>query len=97
MKPSSYQRRARCDLESAVEWYAKDNVGVAIRFDIAVKALVDEIASNPKQYAIVEADVRQAIMIGFPYSIYYRILPRKIDIIAVHHNSRDPDSWKNRI
>jgi len=61
-----------------------------------VKAVVDEIAAYPKRYAIVEFDVRQAIMLDFPYSIYYRILPRKIEVIAVYHNSRDPERWNNR-
>jgi len=35
-------------------------------------------------------------MLDFPYSIDYRILPRKIEVIAVYHNSRDPERWNNR-
>ena len=97
MKPISYQRRARCDLEGAVEWYAKDAAGIAVRFALAVKTVEDEIAANPKRHAVVESGVRQSILLDFPYSVFYRILPKKIEVIAVYHNSRDPEGWKNRI
>jgi plasmid stabilization system protein ParE len=35
--------------------------------------------------------------LGFPYIVYYRILTGRIEVIAVLHGSRDPQTWKDRI
>ncbi len=33
----------------------------------------------------------------FPYVIYFRDLPQRIQVLAVLHTSRDPDVWRSRI
>ena len=33
----------------------------------------------------------------FPFSIFYRILPECIEVIAVVHQSRDPGTWQRRV
>jgi plasmid stabilization system protein ParE len=33
----------------------------------------------------------------FPYVVYYRVHPDRIEVIAVLHGSRHPRTWRGRI
>ena len=51
----------------------------------------------PQMYAVVLRDVRRGKLRRFPYLIYYRVLPDRIEVIALLHASRDPKLWQERV
>ena len=57
----------------------------------------DSIAANPLIHGVVLADIRKAVLRRFPYCIYYRAHPDRVEVIAVFHTSRDPKIWRGRV
>ena len=55
------------------------------------------IAERPELYPTVQLTVRRAPLRKFPFSIFYRILPECIEVIAVVHQSREPRTWQRRV
>ena len=62
-----------------------------------LEQVLGEIATNPARYGFAEDDIREGLLQRFPYAVYYRILADRVEAIAVHHGSRDPDRWRSRI
>jgi toxin ParE1/3/4 len=48
-------------------------------------------------YPVAHRDVRRGKLRKFPYLIYYRVHPNKLEVLAVLHGSRDPRLWRERI
>lgn len=91
-----YRPAARKEFNEAVDWYAERSVAVAERFVDAVTRTLDHIEQRPELYAKVLINVREALVQGFPYCIYYEVEEQWIDVIAVFHTSRDPEVWQRR-
>ena len=47
------------------------------------------MAERSELYQTVESTVRRASVRKLPFSVFYRILPEWIEVIAVVHQSRD--------
>ena len=95
--PIKLRRLAHAEFGDAAEWYERRRVGRGVEFTITVRELLREIAASPNAYPEVRDGVREAILRGFPYAIYYRVVPKGIDVLAVFHASRDPADWQSRI
>lgn len=68
-------------------------------FERDLEALIERICESPRMYPLVHPpDIRQARMgRPFRYSVIYRESDAGIRIIAVHHPSRKPGYWMDRI
>lgn len=40
--------------------------------------------------------LRRAVLLDFPYSLFYRVKPDMREILAVFHHRRDPRVWQVR-
>lgn len=54
------------------------------------------IIKNPFAFAIKYREVRQALLIQFPFAIYYIIEDLHITVLAVIHTRRNPEIWQER-
>ena len=89
--------RARFDIIQAVAWYEDHKKGLGKRFNKSLIAAFKHIADSPLQFPITFEDFRKArIDRAFPFSIIYIIDEDTIYVIAVAHDKRDPDYWKER-
>lgn len=84
------------EIDSSFLWYERQRSGLGTEFLDAVENALAEIADHPKRYGFAERDVREYAVTRFPHGIYYRVLPDRIRILAVHHSSRDPENWRSR-
>lgn len=91
-----FRRAARAEFDEAVDWYEKRRTGLGDRFAVAVDAILDGIVAQPDFYPIVMEDIREALIPGFPYCVYYRVGPRAIRVLSVFHTARDPSIWQSR-
>jgi plasmid stabilization system protein ParE len=41
--------------------------------------------------------VRRGKVRRFPYVVYYRVLADRIEVIAVLHAARNPQTWQDRV
>jgi toxin ParE1/3/4 len=94
--PIIFRRAARSEFDEAADWYESRQTGLGVAFTDAVQQVLDQIARQPDFHAEVYLDVREALVSGFPYCVYYRDNPGHVLILSVFHTSRDPSVWRRR-
>ena len=95
-RPPILRRLAQAEFDEAADWYERRQRGRGVAFTAAVRRAVAGIAAAPDTYPEVYADVREAPVPGYPFAVYYRITPTRVDVLAVFHTSRDPGVWQSR-
>ena len=94
--PVSFRAIAQAEFDEAIAWYDQGRAGLGAAFAQAVQDVLDEMSQSPQRYPIIDEDVREAPVAGFPSWVYHRVRPRQIVVIAVYHQSRDPAGWRSR-
>ena len=94
--PVRFRAAAQAEFDEAIDWYARGGAGLGTSFAQAVQDRLDEISQSPRRYPVIDHDVREAPVGGFPYCIYYRARSGSIVVVAVYHQSRDPAGWRSR-
>jgi len=86
-----YHPRTASDLNSAVTHYNDLRQGLGDELRSEVYAAIDRILANPRQFAVVERDVRRCFVRRFPYSILFRIVDEDVvRALAIRHHRRHP-------
>jgi len=88
---------ALADLRSAAAWYEHHRAGWGDVFLVAVEAALQKIRRSPERFPIADEPVRRALLRRFPYGVFYVTEEDRIDVIAIIHSSRDPETWRRRI
>jgi plasmid stabilization system protein ParE len=87
---------ARAEIDEAFEWYRARSPSAASDFLDAVDRVLTHIAEAPERFPVVRGRLRRVLLPGFPYAIYYKVLPRTISVVGVIHGHRHPDTWLRR-
>jgi len=58
--------------------------------------VVEQLAEAPERWPRYEAGTRRYVFPRFPFSLIYRVLGKKIKIVAVAHTKRKPQYWRDR-
>lgn len=87
---------AEADIREAALWYESQRPGLGSEFTLRFDALVERIAESPLQCPEIGSGVRRALLGRFPYAVYFVVAPSPV-IIAVLHQRRHPDTWKQRL
>jgi toxin ParE1/3/4 len=95
--PLAFRRAARKEFDEDADYHEGVRRGLGVRFTAAVQRVFDRISAQPDFYPPVHQDVREALVSGFPYCVYYREEADQILVVAVFHTSRDPSAWQSRI
>ena len=88
---------AAADIVNIRNWYDAQSPGLGNEFLDELGLCFARIEAKPKAYPIVQNDVRKSRLARFPYSVFYRIRGSEIRIVAVIHQSRDPQIWQKRV
>ncbi len=59
--------------------------------------MFDRITAHPRYGRLVLRDVRKAVVVDYPYCVYYREVAGTIVVLSVFHTSRDPAIWQSRV
>ena len=92
--PLNLRPEAAEDLRSVCDWYGSQKPGLGLEFLVDVELVFDRLREFPEIYPIGHDNARQAILRRFPYVVYYFFEQDRIEVLAVFHTSREPDSWK---
>lgn len=87
---------AQADVRSVFENYEKQESGRGFRFEAALDGLLERVRLFPQSSPVVRQHVRRAVMHGYPFSVFYIEENDRIFVLAVIHQSRDPDIWPVR-
>ncbi len=94
--PLVFRRAARAEFDDAADGYEQRRTGLGAVFTAAVQQVLQQIAAQPDCYPRVHQDVREALVSGYPYCIYYREEPGQVVVLSVFHTVRDPSIWQSR-
>lgn len=91
---------ADAEIEEAFEWY-RQHLGDAraARLLDAVNLRLQSIREAPERWPIVRGVspiARLRIVRGFAYTIFYRVRPAGILVLALAHHRRQPLYWSHR-
>ena len=89
--------QAQFDVEEAGIWYETRQPGLGLRFLDELDSVMRRIAATPFQFPRIHPSVRRALLKRFPYSVYFLLGDEQVEVIAVLHQHRHPDTWRKRL
>jgi plasmid stabilization system protein ParE len=95
-KPYSIHAEATLDLRLAARWYEHRHRGLGAEFVLAVDDAIATIVAAPQRWPIF-AGAQRYILRRFPFSVLYRVVDERIQVVAVAHHSRRPTYWGRRL
>jgi plasmid stabilization system protein ParE len=84
------------DIQAVAVWYEDQRAGLGDRFLNELDLVFQRIDQNPRQFPLIENNVRRALLGHFPYGVYFVGESGDIMVLAVLHLHREPDMWKDR-
>jgi plasmid stabilization system protein ParE len=84
------------ELNDAYRWYEQQRAGLGQDFLTALDEVFARLQQTPEAHQLIYRDVRRALPRRFPYGVYYRVHPDRVEVIAVQHSRRDPRQWQSR-
>ena len=97
MREVTVDPAALLDVIGAAEFYERERPGLGKIFRKFVKDAFLKISKQPQLYAYIMKPYRGYHMEKFPYTVYFRETENKLHILAVFHQRRHPDFWKDRL
>ena len=91
-----FHPEAQAELISAINYYEGQNIGLGNIFLTEIENSIKKIEKNPTYWKVLAKEVRRYQVPRFPYSIFYIYLSDLIYIVAIAHNKRRPNYWKER-
>jgi plasmid stabilization system protein ParE len=92
----TFRRAASAEFLSAVARYEAQRPGLGAEFISEIERCIEMAAAQPRMYSVLYKDTRRVTVRRFPYSIYFRVEPGRIVVLAIFHGSRDPVIWQGR-
>jgi len=78
-------------------FYERQEAGLGSRFVDEIERGIEILVSQPRIGPQFKEGFRYFVLDIFPFSLIYRIEPERIWIVAVAHQSRRPNYWRERI
>lgn len=85
------------DSRAAFDWYESQSDGLGSEFLLSAEATEASVGRNPEQYPKVHNQIRRAMIVRFPFGIFYSLAGKTIYVLAVFHARRNPSEWKERV
>lgn len=85
------------EVKSSYDWYQRQADGLGEDYLSELESSYQAIHELPNTWPKFEKEFRRFLLSKFPFSVIYRANEKTIFIIAVMHNSRKPDYWKERL
>jgi toxin ParE1/3/4 len=92
----TFRRIAKYELDDAISWYESRREGLGQDFSVAIERQLERIASSPNQFGSVRGMVRRAVLLRFPYSIFFIVEESTIVVLAIFHAKRSPHRIEQR-
>ena len=54
---------------------------------------MEAIQRHPEGFALVRGEVRRALVMRFPYAVFFTIESDRIVVLTIMHTSRNPEAW----
>jgi toxin ParE1/3/4 len=92
-----FEPAARAEFLRAIQRYAAEaGAIIASEFKSEVTTKLSALAENPVLGSVALHDIRRSPLRRFPFTIFYRAEADTLRVIAVAHQSRMPEYWRQR-
>lgn len=88
--PVTFSTAASQDVETAKRWLEEVAPALGVAFLEELGGMVQRLTENPQMYQPFGRDARRAVMRRFDYAVVYRVLPDRLQVVAVMHCRLDP-------
>lgn len=88
---------AQMELDEAIAWYAEQAPGLGDAFLIETLKTLWLVEQFPQAWHPLTPEIRRCRLRRFPYSVVYTQDGPGILVLAIAHQHRKPDYWKNRL
>lgn len=86
------------DITEIVEHYLSESPKAAAEFLDDWNRCLELLRLFPRAGAAISPNCRSTIMRRFPYRVIYHLpAPDVIEIVALHHHARGPQTWSDRV
>lgn len=85
------------EAEAAARWYAERSAAAAAAFSDEIDEAESAIVRLPDAWPRFDHNTRRYLLRRFPFSVIYRVEPRRVLILAVAHGRRRPGYWRSRL
>lgn len=65
------QPQSDLDIQAAALWYEDQRSELGVRFLDELDHVFQRIKDNPRQFPLLEGEVRRALLHHFPYGVYF--------------------------
>lgn len=97
MKQLIIQLQATQEADKVAKWYEDQFPGLGVEFLLELDAALGRVINNPDIYPPVYEDARRVLVRRFPYAAYFILEADTVQIVAILHQSRNPDVWQSRL
>lgn len=94
---SRFVSAAEEEFANAGAFYEARRDGLGDEFFESIRAAVILLEEIPEIGTPIDSRYRSLLVHRFPFRIIYRVTPGEIVIVAVAHQSRRPEYWRDRI
>ena len=88
---------AEIELDEAWQWYETQSSGLGERFLDEIRSARKMMVAFPEAWQTIDDGIRRYRLKAFPYGLIYVVNGIEILIVAVAHNHRAPDYWRDRV
>lgn len=87
------------ELDKSISYYENKRTGLGIELYEHLLTHIEVLKSNPFRFPVIETSkqVRRIVIHRFDYSILFFVVKKTVKIVAIMHNSRNPERWKKRV
>ncbi|MBA4188695.1 MAG: type II toxin-antitoxin system RelE/ParE family toxin [Planctomycetaceae bacterium] len=96
MKPVRLSNGAAAEIDEAAAYFNDARPGFGDEFEAAVEAALDLIGKQPRAFSPYHSGYRKFVLGRYRHLIFYREYDAHVWVAAVHHASREPDTWMDR-
>ncbi|MHB8652349.1 MAG: type II toxin-antitoxin system RelE/ParE family toxin [Terriglobia bacterium] len=89
--------QAELDVSDAKAWYEARRIGLGDEFLDEIDSVLNRIIKGPFQFPKIKNNIRRALLLRFPYSVYFGVTNEAVELVAILHQHRDPRTWEKRI
>lgn len=90
-----FRPEAEAEALEARRWYEERRPGLGDEFGAAVDTTVTRLVERPLAFPRVRGETRRAVLVRFPYALYFRVTEENIVVLAVH-GRQNPTRWRRR-
>ncbi len=92
-----FHPEARDELRAAIRFYESERSGVGQALLKETRAAISQLLEHPLSGPPEQFGTRAKILPRFPFKLVYLFEAGYVTIIAVAHQRRRPDYWKDRL